>query len=284
MWMGGMLPLGYDVVERRLVHNPAEAEIVREMFTRFAALPSMATLVRELRTRGVASKAWTTAKGVERKGKLIDKGYVYKIFKNPVYIGIAAHKGQHFPGQHEAIIDQSVWDTVQALLQAGTAQVKGSSAPRDTKAPTLLRGLLFSDGGRAFTPGWTVKGQKYYRYYINTDAINLGKDACEVRRMPAGEIETVVVEQLRQVLRSPEVLAQAVHEVTALRPKINEPEAIAALQSIDEVWDQLFPGEQARIAHTLIDRITVRKEGISIAWKTDGMPRLLRDTVAQEAA
>ncbi len=148
----------------------------------------------------------------------------------------------------------------------------------------MLRGLLFSNGGRAFTPGWTVKGQKYYRYYINTDAIKLGKDACDVRRMPAGEIETVVVEQLRQVLRSPEVLAQAVYEITALRPRISEPEAIAALQSIDEVWDQLFPGEQARIAHTLIDRVTVRKDGISIAWKTDGMPRLLRDTVALEAA
>ena len=284
IWMGGMPPLGYDVVERKLVPNSAEAQIVREMFTRFAALPSMATLVRDLRERGVTSKSWTTAKGVERKGKLIDKGYVYKIFKNAVYIGIAAYKGQHYPGQHAPIIDQSLWDTVQALLQAGTPHVKGSSAPRETKAPTLLRGLLFSDRGRAFTPGWTAKGQKHYRYYINTDAIKLGKDACEVRRMPAGEIETVVVEQLRQVLRTPEVLAQAVHEVTALRPRISEPEAIAALQSIDEVWDQLFPGEQARIAHTLIDRITVRKDGISIAWKTDGMPRLLRDTAALEAA
>ena len=284
IWMGGMPPLGYDVVERKLVPNSAEAQIVREMFTRFAALPSMATLVRDLRERGVTSKSWTTAKGVERKGKLIDKGYVYKIFKNAVYIGIAAYKGQHYPGQHAPIIDQSLWDTVQALLQAGTPHVKGSSAPRETKAPTLLRGLLFSDRGRAFTPGWTAKGQKHYRYYINTDAIKIGKDACEVRRMPAGEIETVVVEQLRQVLRSPEVLAQAVHEVTALRPRISEPEAIAALQAIDEVWDQLFPGEQARIAHTLIDRITVRRDGISIAWKTDGMPRLLRDTVALEAA
>lgn len=284
IWMGGMPPLGYDVIERKLVPNPTEAQIVREMFTRFAALPSMATLVRDLRARGVTSKSWTTAKGVERKGKLIDKGYVYKIFKNPVYIGIAAYKGQHYPGQHAPIIDQSLWDTVQALLQAGTPHVKGSSAPRETKGPTLLRGLLFSDRGRAFTPGWTAKGQKHYRYYINTDAIKLGKDACEVRRMPAGEIETVVVEQLRQVLRTPEVLAQAVHEVTALRPRISEPEAIAALQSIDEVWDQLFPGEQARIAHTLIDRITVRKDGISIAWKTDGMPRLRRDTAALEAA
>ena len=133
------------------------------------------------------------------------------------------------------------------------------------------------------TTSSTVKGQKYYRYYVNTDAIKLGKDACEVRRMPVGVIETVVVEQLRQVLRSPEVLAQAIHEVTALRPKINEPEAIAALQSIGSETSY-SPTEQARIAHTLINRITVRKDGISIAWKTDGMPRLLRDTVALEAA
>jgi len=284
IWMGGMPPIGYDVVERKLVPNPGEAQIIREMFTRFAAVPSMATLVRDLRARGVTSKSWTTVKGVERKGKLIDKGYVYKIFKNPVYIGVAAYKGRHYPGEHEAIIDRSLWDAVQALLQAGTPHTKGSSAPRETKAPTLLRGLLFSDAGRAFTPGWTVKGQKYYRYYINTDAIKLGKDACEVRRMPAGEIETVVVEQLRHILRSPEVLSQAVREVTSLRPRISEAEAIAALRSIDAVWDELFPAEQARIAHALIDRITVRKDGISIAWKTEGMPKLLRDTVVPDAA
>lgn len=69
-----MPPLGYDVVERKLTSNPAETQVVREMFSRFAAVPSMATLVRDLRARGVTSKCWTTAKGVERKGKLIDKG------------------------------------------------------------------------------------------------------------------------------------------------------------------------------------------------------------------
>jgi DNA invertase Pin-like site-specific DNA recombinase len=88
IWMGGMPPLGYDVVERKLIANPSEAPLVAEMFSRFASVPSMATLVRDLRARGVTSKSWTTSKGIERKGKLIDKGYVYKIFNNPVYIGI----------------------------------------------------------------------------------------------------------------------------------------------------------------------------------------------------
>ncbi len=281
IWMGGMPPLGYDVIERKLIPNPAEAQIVQEIFKRFAALPSMATLVRDLRAKGVTSKAWTTTKGIERKGKLITKGFVYKLFKNPVYIGIAAYKGNQYPGEHQAIIDQELWGTVQELLRAGDKHIKGGIAPRKTKAPSILRGLLFSPEGRAFTPGWTSKGSKQYRYYINTDAIKLGKEACEVRRIPAGEIEGVVTEQIRGILKAPEILASAVREVIMTRSDISEAEAIQTLQAIDQVWDHLFPAEQARIAHALIDRIVVRKDGISIEWKTKGMSKLLRDSMTQ---
>ena len=283
IWMGGMPPLGYDVSDRKLIPNPEEAKVVREMFTRFAAMPSMATLVRDMRARGVTSKSWTTGKGIERQGKLITKGYVYKVFKNPVYIGMAAYKGQQYPGEHSAIIDQEVWDTVQELLKAGDKHVKGGCGMRETKAPSMLRGLIFSPEGRAFTPGWTSKGPKQYRYYINTDAIKLGKQACEVRRVPAGEIEGVVVEQLRGVMRAPEILAAAVREVTLSRPDISEADAIQTLQSIDQVWDNLFPAEQTCIAKALIERITVRTDGISIKWKSTGMTKLLRDTVRQQA-
>jgi hypothetical protein len=144
-----------------------------------------------------------------------------------------------------------------------------------------LRGLLFSPEGRAFTPAWTSKGPKQYRYYVNTDAIKLGKEACEVCRVPAGEIEGLVIEQIRGVLRSPEILAQAVREVTSARPDISETEAIRQLQSIGEVWDHLFPAEQARIVSALIERITVRKDEISIKWHTKGVPKFMRDSVMQ---
>lgn len=281
IWMGGMPPLGYDVVDRKLVPNPKEADLVRELFARFAALPSMAHLVRELRAKGVTSKSWTTVKGHERHGKLIDKGYIYKIFKNPVYIGLVAYKGSRYHGQHSAIVDQSLWDSVQAALSTGNQNVKGGSAARETKAPTILRGLLFSEEGRAFTPGWTSKGAKQYRYYINTNSIKLGKDSCEVQRIPAGEIEGVVVEKIRSFLRSPEVLSQAVKEITITRPDISEEESITALQNIEQVWDHLFPAEQARIIQVLIERITVRKDGISIKWNAKGMPKLLRESITQ---
>jgi DNA invertase Pin-like site-specific DNA recombinase len=279
IWMGGMPPLGYDVLDRQLIANPVEAPLVVEMFSRFAAVPSMATLVRDLRARGVTSKSWTTAKGIKRKGKLIDKGYVYKIFNNPVYIGIAAYKGTHYPGEHQGIVSQEIWDRVQEHLQNGDRKQKGPFADRASKAPSLLRGLLFSEQNRAFTPGYTQKGTKFYRYYINTDAIKLGKTGCEIQRLPAGEIETVVVEKLRHVLRAPEVLAHAVREVSDLRPKIKEADSIRALQSIDPVWDELFPSEQAGIVRTLVERITVRREGITIQWKDQGLNKLLRETL-----
>jgi len=168
---------------------------------------------------------------------------------------------------------------VQEHLQNGDRKQKGPHADRASKAPSLLRGLLFSEQNRAFTPGYTQKGTKFYRYYINTDAIKLGKTGCEIQRLPAGEIETVVVEKLCHVLRAPEVLAHAVREVSDLRPKIKEAECIRALQSIDPVWDELFPSEQANIVRTLVERITVRREGISIQWRDQGMNNLLRETL-----
>jgi DNA invertase Pin-like site-specific DNA recombinase len=278
IWMGGMPALGYDVVERKLVPNPKEAAIVQEIFARFAATPSMATIVKDLRKRGVTSKSWTTAKGVVREGKLITKGLVYKIFSNPVYIGIAAYKGQHFPGEHDGIITQELWDTVQTHLKNGAPMNKARLAGRGS-APSLLRGLIFSEQGRAFTPGWTRKQHKTYRYYINTDSIKIGKESCDICRIPAGEIEQVVVEKMRGILRSPEVLAHAVREVNTQRPRVEETNAISALQSIDAVWDELFPAEQAKVLHTLVDRITVRKDGIAIKWHDKGLNKLLRDTL-----
>ena len=283
MWMGGMLPLGYDLVERKLVPNESEAQVVREIFKRFATLPSMAALVRELRAQGLTSKSWTTSKGVHREGRLVDKGYLYKLLRNPVYVGVAIHKGTHHRGEHEAIVEQALWDSVQEQIGAAKPLLKGANAERETKAPSLLRGLIFSEDGRAFTPGWTQKANRYYRYYINTQAIKLGKDACDVKRIPAGEIETVVVERLRELLRTPEVLSAAIKEIRISRPTLDEGAAIAALQSIEQVWDELFSPEQARIAQLLIDRITVKRDGVRIDWKAKGLESLIDDEhVAQQ--
>src|SRR5215208_745239 len=100
MGMGGFVPLGYDVKDRKLVVNAAEAKKVRMIFERFTKLGSATALVRALQTEGVTGK----------QGKLIDKSYVYKLLNNRVYIGQAVHRGTAYPGEHQAIVSQPLWD------------------------------------------------------------------------------------------------------------------------------------------------------------------------------
>ena len=101
MWMGGYVPLGYDLKERKLVVNETEASTVRMIFERFTKIGSATELVKRLRAENVRGK----------QGKLVDKGYVYKLLNNRVYIGQAVHKGATYPGEHQAIISQALWDT-----------------------------------------------------------------------------------------------------------------------------------------------------------------------------
>src|SRR5256885_2678342 len=100
MWMGGWAPLGYDVRDRKLVVNEAEAATVRRIFQQFTRVGSATTLVRSLRLEGITGK----------RGKLVDKGYLYKLLNNRVYVGQAVHKGTAYPGEHQAIISQQLWD------------------------------------------------------------------------------------------------------------------------------------------------------------------------------
>ncbi|NOX41258.1 MAG: recombinase family protein, partial [Alphaproteobacteria bacterium] len=107
MWMGGTVPLGYDVKDRRLVINKAEAKTVRLVFERFAEIGSATVLARELRANGTTTK----------QGKPITKNYIYRLLNNRVYIGETVHKGQSYPGQHKGIITRKLWDKVHAILR-----------------------------------------------------------------------------------------------------------------------------------------------------------------------
>ncbi len=111
MWMGGYVPLGYDVKDRKLVVNEDEAATVRGIFERFVEVGSATVLARELRRKGLRNK----------QGTLVDKGYLYRVLMNRVYRGDAVHKGKAYPGEHQAIIDQKLWDQVHAILRESPA-------------------------------------------------------------------------------------------------------------------------------------------------------------------
>ena len=120
MWMGGTPPLGYDVKDRKLVVNEEEAALVRHIFERFIKVGSATLLVKELNADGHRTKSWTTQSGRVREGRPFNKGAIYKILNNRVYIGEAVHKGKGYPGEHQAIIPMLLWDKVHAVLAENT--------------------------------------------------------------------------------------------------------------------------------------------------------------------
>ena len=143
MWMGGTVPLGYEVRDRKLVVSGADAALVRSIFERFVRIGSATVLARDLRREGIHTK----------RGRLVDKGYLYKLLNNQTYLGMAVHKGTVYAGEHEAIIDKDLWDKVHAIL-ADNARAR--SANTRTQTPALLRGLIFGPTGAAMrrrTPG-----------------------------------------------------------------------------------------------------------------------------------
>ena len=268
MWMGGFVPMGYDVASRKLVINDAEAATVRRIFERFVELGSATTLTREL----VAGCT------LNKRGRPIDKGFLYKLFRNRVYIGEAVHKGTSYPGEHQAIIPPELWDQVHSILQESPRQ---RAANTRTQTPALLKGLIFTATGIAMTPTATKKGSRHYRYYTSMDAIRnrAGEGTDGFVRLNAGMVENAVIQHIRSLLRTPEVAARAVETARRTAPDIDECDVAAALSGFDGLWESLFPAEQARIARLLIERVTVSAEGMAVDLRTEGLGSLIREMV-----
>jgi DNA invertase Pin-like site-specific DNA recombinase len=261
MWMGGFVPLGYDVRDRKLVVNEAEAATVRQIFERFTRSGSVTDLVRTMRKEGVRGK----------RGRLIDKGYVYQLFRNRVYIGEAVHKGVSYPGEHDAIISRTLWDKVYAVLsKAPRRRAAGTRA----QSPALLKGLIFGPTGCAMTPTHTRKGGRLYRYYVATDLLKHDAPACTVRRVPAAEIEGAVIDQVRGLLRGPEMIVRTWRAGRRLIAGLKEAEVREALQRLDPIWGELFPVEQARVIQLLVERVDVGPEGVDIRLRTEGLANI----------
>ncbi|MBI1186272.1 MAG: recombinase family protein [Alphaproteobacteria bacterium] len=270
MWMGGYVPLGYDVRDRKLLVNDAEAALVRRIFQGFVELESCTRLVQVLRAEGATTK----------RGRPLTKSDVYRILSNRVYLGEAVHKGTAYPGEHDAIVTQQQWDAVHAVLQV-SPRVRVNRT-RNTTAP-LLRGLIFDSDGRAMSPSHSCgRGGQMYRYYVSQAVLKGGAtERPAIARLPAGEIEAAVVAQVRALLRQPEMVVGTWRAARATAPDVTEQEVLLALERIEPLWDELFPAERARIVRLLVDRVDVGAEGAAVRLRLDGLGSLVRDLAAQ---
>lgn len=195
MWMGGPIPLGYRLGERKLLIDEQEAETVRHIFHRYLELQSATQLVEELDRAGIRSKPRINRFGRDYGNAKISRGALYRLLQNCLYVGEVAYKGQIYPGQHDAIIDRATFDAAQQMLaQARVERRLGTNA----KEPSLLAGLIWDGHGRRLTPTHCSRRNRRYRYYISQSDDASVTDAAW--RVSAPDIEGLIIDRLRAML------------------------------------------------------------------------------------
>ncbi len=276
MYMGGTPPLGYDVVNKKLVVNPPEANLVREIFDRFIREGSTTRLAQLLNDEGKTTKAWTTRDGNFRPGSAWNKSHLYRMLHNHLYVGEIEHKGQYYPGEHEAIIPRTIWERVHALLDEN---YRARACRTRAKVPGLLKGIIrcgHCDAAMGITYTKKKGTDTHYRYYLCVHAAKAGYGTCPVKTVAAGEIESSVVALIQKSLTTPEVAARTYRAARGLAPDVaDEQDIMTQLQQFNDLWDELFPAEQARIVRLLIERVTVHPDGVQIDLRADGLHTLL---------
>ena len=199
-WIGGVPPLGYDVGKesRRLEVNELEAQGVRKIFDAYCENQSLSRTVAEVRAFGLTQKAYVSAKGERRGGAHFTKTTLHRLLTNYTYIGKVAFQGKVYEGEHEGILDVAVFDKVQGLLSSnrrnGGQRIKNQYG-------SFLKGLLrCTHCASAMTPSMTKKASgRIYRYYICINAQKNGWKECPSPSLPAGEIESFVLGQLKEI-------------------------------------------------------------------------------------
>ena len=198
--MGGVAPLGYDLKERKLLVNPKEAQLVCDLYRLYLELGCVSKLKTHLDQQGIKSKVRVSIAGNRSGGTSYSRGALYQILKNRIYLGEIVHRHQVYAGEHEAIVTRELWDRVHARLKSDT---QGRRNGIRAISPSLLVGLLQDAGGKNFSPSHTLKNGRRYRYYVCQPAKdNSDGTPGRAARLPAHEIESLVLSRVRSLLQS----------------------------------------------------------------------------------
>jgi site-specific DNA recombinase len=271
MWMGGTLPLGYDLNNRKLVVNRAEAELVREIYRQYLKLGCVSKLKTYLERKRIRSKERVSQTGRKSGNTAYSRGALYNLLRNRIYLGEIEHRGQAYAGEHKGIVSPDLWKRVQAQRRANDHAHQNRSR---AASPSLLAGLLYDENGNRFTPAHAVKNGKRYRYYVSQAAIrNPGKKHHDPVRIPAGEIEKLVRSKLRSLLES----SHDVIEVLALqkgKPSITHRVFVIARDWAKKLASEAIP-ETSPFIRGVIFRVVIHAGQIELLLKKQALQEVL---------
>jgi site-specific DNA recombinase len=271
MWMGGMPPLGYDAKERKLVVNDGEARTVVGIYRRYLALKSVHALKDELANAGIRSKLRARPDGTTYGGQKLSRGALYLMLQNRIYRGEVTHWGKSYPGEHRAIIEQPLWDEVQAVL--ANNRIERATGAR-TKHPSLLAGLVFDETGERLTPTYSVKRGTRYRYYVSTTLLTgAGKNRSSGTRIPAGNLEGVVINRLRSFFADAAAVLDAVDDGSHTVP--GQSQLVERGRQVAEELGAQVPNEVKTTLMTLLCRVAINPDRIEVSVSRHRLAALL---------
>ena len=230
-------------------------------------------MLKVLKNDEVTTKQWITQTGKIRGGHAIDKTYIYKVLNNRIYLGELHYDDAWHEGIHSPIIPIALWDSAQALLQKRRRPRKSITKNSDA---FLFKGLVFGNDERAYSP-WlsSMRRGRRYAYYIPQRDIAEGAGASGLPRCPAGELEAVVLERLREKLRDPSSFIENLPTQVKKHPLFEEVAAKDALTEIDAVWELLFPAFVRPLIRQMLKRITIAQDKLTISWDMQGIGNVI---------
>ena len=257
-WVGGSVPMGYRVENKKLVVEPEEARVIQRIFQRFIEIQSPSLIAQELNKDGIRTK----------QGKAWDKPHIYRILSNHTYIGQVKYKGSICEGEQNAIVELDVWNRTREIL-ALNEPVPRQTKRMETIAP--LKGILrCGHCDCAMMPTYARKNGKRYFYYLCSRDSKRATSTCPVRQIPAGEVERITREQVVKMLQTPTILIK-------LAQVLNLPaEKIAELFK-EIFWQEISPGEMNRLLHLLLEKVEVHESKLTVEFKSSGIKTLMEE-------
>jgi hypothetical protein len=269
MWMGGVVPLGYRVQDRKLLIDPAEAEQVRHIFARYLQLGSVLALHGELEASGIFGRA-RTIRGATTAPKPMSRGALYLLLSNRIYLGEICHKGSSYPGEHDQLIETALFEQAQNLLENNR---NNQNAAAGADQPSLLAGLLWDAHGRRMSPSHAVKLRvKRYRYYVSRRE-GAARDQ-PVWRVPAGDLEMLVTSRVRSLLLNEGELLDVIGSVDLDAVALHS--LLFEARSRAEQIHGASAGELRMLVLPLVSRVEVHDEWVSVFVRTAAMCQLGR--------
>jgi site-specific DNA recombinase len=267
MWMGGTIPVGYDIDDRKLIINEKGAELVREIFRLYLKFGCVRTLKKHLDEHGIRTTVRVSKTGRTSGGCTFSRGALHKILRSRTYLGEVPHKDKSYPGQHEPIIDRELWEQVQSRLSEG---IRGIRHGTNAAAPSLLRGLVYDSEGNRLTPSHANKNGKRYRYYVSQLVIqNPAASTASPGRIPARDLEQVVLNELKGFFssggRAVNALAEAEDDVPITHMLIESG------TQISKQLDGLGGAQLSELFSKLVTRVVVHQSSIEIHLDKWGM-------------